>query len=58
MSFKASWDEVDQYKTSFENTDHWELRYAFLIANENKYDEDRLVTYSYIFIFVEFMECR
>jgi len=37
MSFKASWDEVDQYKTSFENADHWEFRSAFLIANINTY---------------------
>lgn len=57
MYFNTKWD-VDQHKTKFENAEHWKFRRAFLIANQNKYPEDRLETLSRMFIFIEFMECK
>lgn len=57
MSFDISWD-IDQCKRTFESSDQWQLRRAFLIANKYKYPKDRLVTLSHIFINVEFMGCR
>uniref|UniRef100_A0A2S2PN16 NF-kappa-B-repressing factor n=1 Tax=Schizaphis graminum TaxID=13262 RepID=A0A2S2PN16_SCHGA len=57
MSFNTKWD-VDQHTTTFENAEHWKFRRAFLIANKNKYPEDRLETLSRMFIFIEFMECK
>lgn len=57
MNFDKSWD-VEKYKLSHENEEHWNLKKKFLIAHKDKFSEEKLICLAQVFINVKFLGCK
>ncbi|XP_022205388.2 uncharacterized protein LOC111062001 [Nilaparvata lugens] len=57
MSFNTDWD-IEKYRSGFDADDHWKLKKSFILANKDKYPEERLVCLANVFYNVEFLGCR
>lgn len=57
MSFDTSWN-IDKYKSEYESEEHWNLRRDFILANKDKFPEERLICLAQVFFNIEFLGCR
>ncbi|XP_059611469.1 partner of xrn-2 protein 1-like [Phlebotomus argentipes] len=57
MDFPTNW-KVEDYRTTYESDEHWQLRRNFMETHKEKFPEDELVCLAQTFTNVEFLGCR
>ncbi|KAF2346865.1 XRN-Two Binding Domain XTBD [Trinorchestia longiramus] len=57
MVVDTDWD-IDQYRTKFEPTDHWNLKKEFMETHKSLIEEDRLVCLAQVYANIELLGCK